>query len=384
MRIIHTADLHLDTCFAGSGMPAGFGNRRRQSLRDVLEAIIQRARTWPADALLIAGDLFEHERVSRDTVAFLVSRFASIPNVPVFIAPGNHDPYVEGSPYVTAEWPENVTIFSKPDWVAHGLKDRQLTVHGFGFDGPQISRNPFGSLRINDEGAQGVHVAVAHGSERSHQPPGKDVYAPFDAAQAAPRGLAYLALGHFHATTSIEGDFDTVVYYAGAPEGFGFNETGLHHFLEVEIVGGEVHIDPVPASRLVYATHTVACDGFASSQDIVEAIRRLTEDEGLPLAARVTLNGACAPDVQSEFGAVCDALGPQFEHLELVDATSPMEDYQELAGEETCLGAFTEALNQEMADATEEARLELLERAREVGVAAFRLRDLDIRGLRQS
>ena len=36
-----------------------FGNRRRQSLRDVFSAILRRAKEWPADAVLIAGDLFE-------------------------------------------------------------------------------------------------------------------------------------------------------------------------------------------------------------------------------------------------------------------------------------------------------------------------------------
>lgn len=381
MKIIHTADLHLDRCFAGAGMAAGFGNRRRQSLRDVFGALVERAGTWPADALLIAGDLFEQDRVSRDTVAFLTSRFASIPQVPVFIAPGNHDPFVPDSPYATAEWPENVTLFSKPEWTNRALKEGQLVIHGFGFDGPAPSVNPFGSLRIQDGGRDRIHVAVAHGSERGHQPPGKELYAPFDAAEAVPEGLAYLALGHFHATTEIEGDFDTVVYYSGAPEGLGFGETGLRHYLEVEVLGGEVHVTKAPSSRLVYAAHKVSCDGFASSQDAVDAIRECTEEEGLPQALRITLVGACHPELRDEFGAIHDALGPEFEHFELIDRTDPLEDYEELAREETGLGAFAKVMNEETADAPDDARKELLERAREVGVAAFRMREPDIRGL---
>jgi len=55
MRLIHTADVHLDMCFASAHTPPGFGNRRRQSLRDVFHTIIRRAGEWPADVLLIAG-----------------------------------------------------------------------------------------------------------------------------------------------------------------------------------------------------------------------------------------------------------------------------------------------------------------------------------------
>jgi len=160
MRLVHTADIHLDASFAGTGMPAAFGNRRRQSLRDVFRSIVSRAGEWPADALLIAGDLFEQERVTKDTVAFLIGEFWSIAHVPVFIAPGNHDPYTPDSPYACEEWPENVHVFDQPVWQACSLADRPLVVHGFAFDGPDISSSPFGKLAVPDDGR--VHVAVAH------------------------------------------------------------------------------------------------------------------------------------------------------------------------------------------------------------------------------
>src|SRR6185295_13967999 len=117
-------------------------------MRDAFLRIVSRAGEWPADALLIAGDLFEHDRVSHDTVAVLCGAFASIPHVPIFISPGNHDPYLSDSPYATQPWPENVFIFRKPQWTSHGLNRVPLTIHGFGFDGPDVSVNPFGTLQI--------------------------------------------------------------------------------------------------------------------------------------------------------------------------------------------------------------------------------------------
>ena len=380
MKIVHTADIHLDLCFSASGLPAAFGNRRRQSLRDVFQSIVRRAGEWPADALLIAGDLFEHDRVSRDTVQFLLSQFRSIPEVGVFIAPGNHDRYVSDSPYATENWPKNVTIFSKPRWTSFILLDGALTIHGFGFDGPHLSSNPFGALHIPSEARDRVHVALAHGSERTHQPPDKDAYAPFDARDAAAEGLDYLALGHFHSVTPIEGDFSTRMYYSGAPEGHNLREEGTHHYLEVEIDNGGVRVRPVPSSRIVYSSHRLACDHFESAQDIVEAVRAIANTEETRQVARIILSGSLEPSIKGQLGHVYDAALMDFEHLYLIDKTAPGDDYEEFVREETSLGAFVRTLNHGIEDADEAHRQKLV-RAREVGVAAFRRRDVEIRGL---
>jgi len=384
MRLVHTADVHLDRCFRGTGLASGFGNRRRQSLRDVFKRICERAGEWPADALLIAGDLFEHDRVSRDTISFVISTLRAIPNVRVFIAPGNHDPYVPDSPYATETWPSNVTIFSKPEWKSVHVAEGDFTVHGFGFDGPDISSNPFGHLRIPEDQRSGIHVAVGHGSEQGHQPPDKKAYAPFDARQAAAEGLDYLALGHFHQATLLEGEFATTMWYSGAPEGQSLREPGLHHFLEVEIENGQVTVNRAPSSRVIYMTHRLSCEAYTSAQDLIDAIRRIAQDEDMRQVARIVLEGTIEPSVHSELGLVYDAVSLEFEHLYLVDRTAPLEDFDELAREETSLGAFVRRMNEEFEGTADEGHRQRIARARDIGVAAFRGREVEIRGLERA
>lgn len=378
MRLIHTADIHLDLCFAESGMPAGFANRRRQSLRDVFRTIVERAAAWPADVLLIAGDLFEQDRVSRDTIAFLQSTFEAAAPVPVYIAPGNHDPYTPTSPYATEPWPGNVFIFKSPAWSAHELEGVPLTVHGFGFDGPDISANPFGQLVLPQDGR--VHVAVAHGSERAHQPPWKTAYAPFDAEDAAVDGLLYLALGHFHATTQIDGPAKTRMYYSGAPEGRNFRESGPHHYLEIEI-DDDVRVNAVPSSRIVYNSHSIDCSAVVTAQELIETVRNIAASENLPQSVRITLEGPCATELRNEIPAVYDSAASEFVYLQLIDNTTSPEDYAELAKESTSLGGFIGKLNAEIEDARDEAQRRMLTRTREVGLAAYRGQSLLIRGL---
>lgn len=382
MRLLHTADVHLDASFAAAGMPPALGNRRRQSLRDVFHALMVRAAAWPADAVLIAGDLFELERVSRDTVAYLRQEFELLGSIPVFIAAGNHDPYVAASPYATEVWPGNVIIFNRPEWTAHELTEIPLTVHGFSFDGMDISRNPFGSLVTPDDGR--FHVALGHGSERAHQPPQKDAYAPFDAPSAAAPGVHYVALGHFHRVTPITGDFTTCIYYSGAPEGHGFNELGPHHYLEVELEAGDpphVSVQAVASARTIYSVHSIDCSALTNTQQIVEAIRDLPREEGKAHIVRIVLGGECVPAVREELAGVRDAVSEHFAYLDLVDETYGVEDCAELARESTSLGAFVQRITQEIEAAPEDRIRAMLLRAREVGLAAYRGRDVSVRGL---
>ena len=379
MRLIHTSDIHLDASYAAGGMPVGFGNRRRQSLRDVFHAIVARAGAWPADALLIAGDLFEADRVTPDTVAFLKAEFQAIRSIPVFIAPGNHDPYLPASPYALESWPDNVVIFDRPTWASHELAGFELTVHGFAFDGPDVSSNPFGHLQLAHDDR--VHVAIAHGSEMSCLPPEKGSYAPFSAAAIASERLTYLALGHYHAMKRIEAPFGTHMYYSGAPEGHSFREPDVHCFLEIEIDHRGLHVTPAASCSSVYSLHLVDCSGFSSSQQVVDAIRALPRSDEFRQIARITLEGTSEEAWRGEIPAIYDAVASSFEFLDLVDELEPVEDYETLAREETSLGTFVRRMNEEIEAAVDTRARRMLQRARETGVAAYRGRQLAVRGM---
>ena len=378
IRIIHTADVHLDAGFAGSAFPPGFGNRRRQGLRDALCALLDRAAQWPADAVLIAGDLYDDDRVSRDTIAFCRDAFAASPT-PIAIAPGNHDPFTADSPYACVDWPPNVHIFRKPFWTSRTLLDGRLVVHGFGWDAPTLSADPFRGLTIPNDGA--VHVAVAHGSERNHQLPGEELYAPFDAAAMAVPGLRYLALGHLHRCTEVKGGGPVRMFYPGSPEGLDFKHPGEHGCLEVEIEEDRTAVRPFQTSRVAWAVHTLDVSACESTQDLVEELRGMARDASLPLVARVVLTGECDGAFQEGLAAVRDAAAESFAHLELADRTHPAEDYASLSLQGTSLGAFISRVNEEIGRAEDEAQRRLLHRVREVGLAAFRGRDLPVRGL---
>ena len=113
VRFIHTSDVHLDTSFSGSGFPSRLGDRKREAIRGTFRRIMEDARSCNVDFVLIAGDLFELERITPDTFEFLKQQFENLGGIRVFISPGNHDPCAQGSPYREESWPANVHIFAE-------------------------------------------------------------------------------------------------------------------------------------------------------------------------------------------------------------------------------------------------------------------------------
>ena len=86
VRLLHFADLHLDTPFRWA--PREVARARRWALRDTLLRICKLADEQRADALTCGGDLYEQERFTPDTAEFLRSTFAELYPLPVFFAEG--------------------------------------------------------------------------------------------------------------------------------------------------------------------------------------------------------------------------------------------------------------------------------------------------------
>ena len=108
LRILHSADWHLDSPF--SSLPPQARERLRQVQRKLPGLVGQLLRQEECDLVLLAGDLFDGTP-SRETVEGLKREFARW-DVPVCIAPGNHDFCGPASPWLTESWPENVHIFT--------------------------------------------------------------------------------------------------------------------------------------------------------------------------------------------------------------------------------------------------------------------------------
>lgn len=330
MRFLHFADLHLDAPFAWARPETA--RLRRRNRRESLTRIVQLAEEERVDAVLCAGDLFEHERFTPDTVAFLRESFARTDR-PIYLAPGNHDWYSGRSPYSLVEWSPNVHLFTEPTLVPVELADG-LTLWGAAHRAPANTDGFFAGF-LPDRG--GVHLALAHASERSALPfqeSGKELHAPFDAAELETAGIAHAFLGHYH----VARDRDRYTY-PGNPDPLTFGESDGRGAV-LATVADDGTLTRERRSVAVSQVHdlVVTLDGCHHVDDVVQRVAMAIT--GLSGSVRLTLSG----EVPAELPVDPRALIPLGEHLDgLVIRTNqllPAYDLEAISSEATVRGQF--------------------------------------------
>ena len=369
IRILHTADLHLDASFASLGVNASLGNKLRAAQRSVFSRIMERARDWPADLVVISGDLFDSTEVQSETVKFAAEALEHLAPVPVYIAPGHSDPYTEDSPYATALWPKNVTLFTPGNWQQHSHPLQDICIHGIGCDGSDDSGSWFTTLQIPADNR--IHIALACGTEQSQQDNG---FALFDGAAIAQKGLAYLALGHLHNAVEVKNDFSTVIHYPGTPQGRNFREQGERSFLEVNIEEAasgalSVFATPVPCNRITFKQYTCT---IGTDKNPENDLDKIIEGDATQQVARVQVAGVLTPPAYGYIEALRNYAKKRFFHAEILDGTDRTANPPVLAGQRTCLSKLSEVMANRIADASDHDTVLFEAYARDLALVASR------------
>lgn len=348
MKILHASDFHLDSPFQRLGMEQAM--QRRRELRELPSRLAQMARDEGADLVLLPGDLFDGERVYPESIQALTQALGSL-EVPVVIAPGNHD-YADGrSPYLTANWPDNVHIFTGPELTSFEFPELNCVVHGCAFTAPHREDEPLAGFSAPEDGK--LHLLCVHGEVGM-----AGRYGPIPADALARSGAAYAALGHIHTGTGLQWAGNTPWAYPGCPEGRGFDECGDKGALLVALDDGGVSAQFRSLCRRQYRIERVDVNRFDTalpadpSGDLVRII--LTgESDGVPALAALTARAE-----------------EHFFYAEVRDETTLPADLWERSGEDTLTGLFLRELRRRLEGAPEEERLKLLLAAR-FGLAAL-------------
>jgi exonuclease SbcD len=340
VRLLHFADLHLDAPFAWARPETA--RLRRRNRREVLARILQVAEEAKVDAVLSAGDLFEHDRVTPDTLEFLRQGFARSTRR-IFLAPGNHDWYSARSPYALVDWPANVTVFTEPRLTPVPLADG-VTLWGAAHRAPANTDGFFAGFRPDRDG---VHLALAHASERmtlAWQESGKQAHAPFDADELEAAGIAHAFLGHYHVPRDAER-----YTYPGNADPLEFGEQGPRGIVLATLrPGGRIERERLDVAVSEVHDQSLVLDGMTHSDEVIAAVReRLSALTG---CVRLTLRGEVAPSVHLDLRE----LGLLGEHLDglmvRAGALSVAHDIDAIAAEPTVRGEFVRSALAEVAD----------------------------------
>ena len=322
MRILHAADLHLDSAFAG--LAEEKAALLRQESRDILRRMVDWANDHAVDVMLLSGDLFDSDRMYSQTARTLAQALARFRGR-IFVSPGNHDFYAPGSGYDAVDWPENVRIFTsrRPQTVL--LRSLNASVTGAAFTAAE-EWEPFDGASFSGGDAP-IRLGVLHGEVTR----GESKYRAIPPAEIEKTNLTYLALGHVHRCAGVQRAGNTAYAYPGCLPGRGFDETGDKGFLYGEITPEKVELEFIPFAPRRYQSVTADI----TDRDPADAVRQALDPDCGQDICRVLLTGSRRENfslsaLTSELSGLCAA-------LELTDETYPEEDVWARCGEQaTC------------------------------------------------
>lgn len=328
ITILHGADFHLDSPF--SGLSPQLAAQRRSEQRSLLARMAEVATKHHADLALLSGDLFDGDRIYRETAQQFATELGKFP-CPVLIAPGNHDYFSPRSPYATLDFPENVHIFSTTSIDSVEYPSLNCTVHGAAFCDAHMETTPLRGFTAPDDGR--IHLMTLHGALD-----GTD-YAPISAEDIANSGLTYLALGHIHQTSGLQQVGRTHYAYSGCPEGRGFDELGDKGVLCITIENGAVSSEFIPIATHRHQILSIDMTGVTTP---LETISTQLPDDCANDCYRIRLVGALGEGVSHD--GLSELLTPHFFSLDLRDETRPATSLFARIDEDSLAGLFLQEM----------------------------------------
>jgi DNA repair exonuclease SbcCD nuclease subunit len=345
MKIIHAADLHVDSPLVGleryPGVPI---ERVRNATRAAFGNVIDLCLAERARFLVLAGDVFDGDWRDVNTGVWFVSQLQRLRAIGcrVVLLRGNHDFELTAK----LRWPDFVfelpTARAKVDATIR-FDDDGVAFHGVSYPAQKVTESLLPHYGPPVEGL--LNVGVLHTNAVASAMHAR--YAPCTADELTDRGYDYWALGHVHEHRILRKN--PWIVYPGNTQGRHARETGSKGCVVIEVEDARARVRDVRFHEtcvMRWAVEEIALEPDDDRDELVaRAVARLGEVneragvERMPCALRLEIRGACRAHaaVVSDPDAVVaqirsDALTDHPEvWLEKIDlATSPSTSIEEL------------------------------------------------------
>ena len=265
MKFVHIADVHLDTPFKTISDRADIGVERRLEQRNALKKVIDYIKANNIEYLFISGDLYDQEYIRESSISFLNDLFKQIPNTKIYIAPGNHDPYIKNSFYATYSWNNNVKIFTN---VVEKVENDNVNIYGFGFNNFEMNNNQIKDIILDEP--QKINILITHGDL------GESKYNPMKLNEIKSKGFDYVALGHIH-----KRDDTSNIVYPGSLVSLGFDELGKHGMIVGEIIDKKLNKEFIKIDDREFVEFELDVSNIISEEELIEKINSINEENEL-------------------------------------------------------------------------------------------------------
>ena len=385
VRLIHTADLHLDSAFS-SRFSKEEAEERRRNLLIAWNKLLQYGIERKVQAILISGDLFDSPVVSRSTMEIFLSSIRKNPEISFFYLRGNHD--TKNTFRFRDDLPKNLLLFSK-EGKKYRLKEK-LVLLGQEFYGTErrneFPEEPYGTERRSEfpeesygtesllelpefpeepeelveeellspssakDAVQSIwnlkeedcNILMLHGALREGGPEVQNEQG-ISLKQLSRYPIHYLALGHIHKRE--EGKCGSLYYiYPGCLQGRGFDEEGEKgfYYLEIEEETKEIKAEFVPLKEGEFRIITLFLSEEDGTLDAEEKIRESLKKEGAEAkdSVRIILKGEKRAEEERNLRYLEKQLEEEYAYIEIKDETKLKLRKEEFIHEKGLKGEF--------------------------------------------
>lgn len=369
VRLIHTADLHLDSAFS-SRFSKEEAEERRRNLLIAWNKLLQYGIERKVQAILISGDLFDSPVVSRSTMEIFLSSIRKNPEISFFYLRGNHD--TKNTFRFRDDLPKNLFLFSK-EGKKYRLKEK-LVLLGQEFYGterrnefPEESYGTESLLELPEEPEELVeeellspssskeavqsiwnlkeedcNILMLHGALREG---GFEVQNEqgISLKQLSRYPIHYLALGHIHKRE--EGKCGSLNYiYPGCLQGRGFDEEGEKgfYYVEIEEETKEIKAEFVPLKEGSFRIIPIFLSEEDGTLDAEEKIRESLKKEGAEAkdSVRIILKGEKRAEEERNLRYLEKQLEGEYAYIEIKEETKLKLRKEEFIHEKGLKGEF--------------------------------------------
>ena len=227
MKIIHCADLHIDSKM--EALSSEKSKIRREEVLSSFERLADFASKLGVVAVIIAGDMFDTSRVTLKTRGRILATINKNQNVDFLYLSGNHDD--DNFVSEIEKLPRNLKVFTD-EWTCFEYGD--ITISGITLNSVNAA-TAYDRLALNPEK---VNIVTLHGQIADYM--GEDKAEKISLPKLKNKNIDYLALGHIHEYSSGKLDARGSYAYSGCLEGRGFDETGDKGFILLDVENSKI------------------------------------------------------------------------------------------------------------------------------------------------
>ena len=247
LRILHTADNHIGISFAQ--YPDAVRDRLLEERFTALERLVETANERAAHFLVVAGDLFDKQTVTKRLIERTVGILARFEGEQALVLAGNHDFY-EGADNKLWKWfrelAENTCVIPLLEAGAKRFECDDATVRFYACPCPSKhgEEHMIGWVRDEKKADGALHIGIAHGNVEGLGLDADHRYFNMSETELRNAGLHTWLLGHIHVPAPAPGTTGRPLYFMPGihtPDSVKCSHPGHAWWIELESDGNCRH-----------------------------------------------------------------------------------------------------------------------------------------------